>query len=613
MLAFSGWLKDTSTELFYTVIDKLIHTGGYIAMVSDAIHRCLKVKERNFLNGIKIIGMISLMMIFTCGAYASSNLSYDDYTASQRQTYSGTLENGSDLKVDMDYKRSLIDFKALNFSASALFTVSLTGRNFSLRNDTTLRINPGIGEWKLNATINSTGRNVYTGYEEPNTLVIGPWAQSFGKWSVSLSKGTTSIVGGHTTIPVLSSQLMSGRSLYGTVISHGGKITDSILGTWTFVYGLNNSTYAFSSGTNEVMALSLDGTVNNKISYSTGYLKAKDLSKGLVDVSALGLSLNTPIGDSGISLGADVAYAYNRVAIKDFKPVTVKDSGFSAMLNLRFPFLNGRGTAAVAYSSPKFRSLNSSFDGGKGGVGEASLGWSGQMSFMENYRASLSLNANVSSDNINKQVDSTNKGVAGNIALNLSTPWINSISSRFDIKKENTGSLNTTFTLSLMKPITFGNTTVRATANWENSTLSYADTGKIANNRLSFSADTQWGRNKIRFNVGYKDTKYRPDTEVFSRECQVAVNYDRPFEKINLSTTFDVKYLYYFSVSRNAENALENLRKDTVEPGINLTYNYSSKVSLGATYRHSFSVKNWDFENGWSDYGTVSANVRVNF
>lgn len=130
LLAFSGWLKDTSTELFYTVIDKLIHTGGYIAMVSDAILRCLKVKERNFLNGIKIIGTISLMMIFTCGAYASSNLSYDDYTASQRQTYSGTLENGSDLKVDMDYKRSLVDFKALNFSASALFTVSLTGRNF---------------------------------------------------------------------------------------------------------------------------------------------------------------------------------------------------------------------------------------------------------------------------------------------------------------------------------------------------------------------------------------------------------------------------------------------------------------------------------------------------
>lgn len=132
------------------------------------------------------------------------------------------------------------------------------------------------------------------------------------------------------------------------------------------------------------------------------------------------------------------AYAYNRVAIKDFKPMAVNDNGFSAMLNLRFPFLNGRGTAAVAYSSPKFRSLNSSFDGGKGGVGEASLGWSGQMSFMENYRASLSINANVSSDNINKQGDSENKGISGNIALNLSTPWINSISSRFDIKKENT-------------------------------------------------------------------------------------------------------------------------------------------------------------------------------
>lgn len=595
MFAFSGWLKDKRTKLFYTVIDKLIHTGGYITMVSDVVHRCLKVKKKIFFNGIKVIGTIALMMVFTCGAYASSNLSYDDHISYQDQTHPGTLENGSDLKVDLDYKKSFIDFKALNFSGSTSFTASLTGRNFSLKNDTTLRINPSIGDWKLNATINSTGRNVYTGYEEPNTLVIGPWAQSFGKWSVSLSNGTTSIIGGHTTIPVLSSQLISGRSLYGTVISHGGKITDSILGTWTFVYGLNNNTYALSTGTNEVMALSLDGTINNKISYSTGYLRGKDLSKGYTDVSALALSMSAPIGDNGISLGADLAYAYNRVAIKDFKPVAVKDNGFSAMLNLRFPFLNGRGTAAVAYSSPKFRSLNSSFDGGNGGVGEASLGWSGQMAMMQNYRASLSLNANVSSDNMNRRGNSTNKSISGNIALNLSTPWINSISSRFDVKKDNTGSLNTTFTLSLMKPITLGRTTVRTTANWENSMLSYVDTGKIVNNKLSLSADTQFGVNKFKFNVGYKDTKYHPDTEVFSRECQVAASYDRPFAKIKLSTTFDVKYLYYFSVSRNAENALKNLRKDTVEPGISLTYNHSSKVSFGATYRHSFFSRKLGF------------------
>ena len=583
-------------------------------MVLDPIYRCLKTKKRTFRKEIRVISTISLLMaIFTCGAYASSGLDHADYISSQAQTYPVALEKGSDLKVDLDYKRAFIDFKSLNFSGSTSFTASLTGRNFSLKNDTTLRINPNIGEWKLNATINSTGRNVYTGYKEPNMLVIGPWAQSFGKWNVSLSNGTTSIVGGHTTIPVISSQLISGRSLYGTVISHGGKITDSILGTWTFVYGLNNNTYALSTGTNEVMALSLDGTINNRISYSTGYLRGKDLSKGYTDVSALSLSMSTLIGDGEISLGADLAYAYNRVAVIDFKPVKVNDNGFSAVLNLRFPFLNGRGTAAVAYSSPKFRSLNSSFDGGEGGVGEASLGWSGQMSFMENYRASLSINANVSSDNINKQGGSTNKGISGNIALNLSTPWINSISSRFDIKKENTGSLKTTFTLSLMKPITVGNTTVRTTANWENSMLSYVDTGKIVNNKLSLSADTQLDRSKLRLNVGYKDTNYRPDTEVFSRECQVAASYDRPFEKIKLSTTFDVKYLYYFSVSRNAENALENLRKDTVEPGLSLTYNYSSKVSLGITYRHSFSVKNWDFENGWSDYGTVAANVRVSF
>lgn len=40
--------------------------------------------------------------------------------------------------------------------------------------------------------------------------------------------------------------------------------------------------------------------------YSTGYLRGKDLSKGYTDVSALALSVSTPIGDGGISLGADL-------------------------------------------------------------------------------------------------------------------------------------------------------------------------------------------------------------------------------------------------------------------------------------------------------------------
>ena len=104
-------------------------------MVLDPIYRCLKTKKRTFRKEIRVISTISLLMaIFTCGAYASSGLDHADYISSQAQTYPVALEKGSDLKVDLDYKRAFIDFKSLNFSGSTSFTASLTGRNFSLKN-----------------------------------------------------------------------------------------------------------------------------------------------------------------------------------------------------------------------------------------------------------------------------------------------------------------------------------------------------------------------------------------------------------------------------------------------------------------------------------------------
>ena len=226
--------------------------------------------------------------------------------------------------------------------------------------------NLAVAGWSLGPlTLEGNLRLVGSYAGLPHGFVVdGRWVHSVERWTVGASLGPLRITAGDTSIPVLSSLYLKGRSLRGVTAVAGGTLGCMNI-TVTGFQGVNIS----NSG------LSVNST------YVTGGVVEACLNRNM------GLSLQTlncERTDPNLRIGGIQAWWMWRDAQAVLQTAISERGGNSkfgwcSVAELKVPLFLGNASMAVRYVSPEFGSLNDSIRAGENGAYKVAASWKGPL------------------------------------------------------------------------------------------------------------------------------------------------------------------------------------------------------------------------------------------
>ncbi|MCR4424569.1 MAG: hypothetical protein NUW23_00015 [Firmicutes bacterium] len=469
------------------------------------------------------------------------------------------------------------------FSGSSTFKAYYTS-TLRVANSTNLSLDGDILGWRFGLSTVLSGRN----YGIPsNAIVIGPWGEFVEKWSARAVRGATAIQLGDTSIPVLSSQLLAGRSLYGAMATTGARLGPQSSATATGFYGINAVSSGLGASSHRVWGGAVDLGLGRNFGMSLGYL---DAERENVD-----LSLGS--GQAWMSLGrlrlsGEVAFSEDHIT---------DARGESIVVGAYAPMLGGRVSASALYTSPDFKSLNSLAAGKEGGIGEISGGWSGALIRPRGVGPSADAGVAVkyATDNIDGSLAHTTGRAVVDTTLTLRRLLVPLIQLKYAFSAEQSDDLpdpttslkSQAMSVDVAAPLKLGDLSIDLSGRASRTeSLNEVTGGGSTIDIVALAGATMLGQTAVRFTASHNQVLSKLDG-VRKTGLEASVSLGSPIIKSRLSGALDLK----FTDSRSYDPGSGDTASQSDGLDVTLGLNYIPRAGIDTKLRYK---QNWVFADG---------------